>query len=489
MVLVIIFHLLPLKLSLISPQNHFEEKRNWCIGLPSTQEFLDVSPKESNYLDGTFPQNEEQSKHSLAVAAATAAAAQAAVAAAEAAAAVVRLTGVVRTSFHGWNPNEEWAAVKIQAAFRAYLARRAFRALKALVRLQAWARGHRIRRQSALAMRCIQALARVQTRVRARRDKIAKDSEAIQQQLWERSQRESHRKKSLIDVSAKEGWDDSSQSAKVLEMKRNKQLEAAMKRERALAYAYSQKQWRTDPKEASSIASTYNDYEQDNPHWGWGWLEHWMAAVPLENSALENHGFEEFSETEEKEITDSAARLSTSSNRKQTLPPAKMRASPSRGSSVKQATAPKRPLTVRVHPASPRSKRITDDNPSPISIPRDTPPTTIRSFIRSNASESFNWEDERMISSPESPSYMLPTQFTQARSRSNTKPKPTNIGTPERNFAASNDRRLSLPMPQTPTKSPSFRGAFTPMKTTRRSAIDSSIGTSSSIGYGRQPFR
>ncbi|XP_010240034.1 uncharacterized protein LOC104585364 [Brachypodium distachyon] len=61
---------------------------------------------------------------------------------------------------------EERAAVRIQAFYRGYLARRALRALRGLVRLQALVRGHQVRRQVHLTMRCMQALVRAQARVR-----------------------------------------------------------------------------------------------------------------------------------------------------------------------------------------------------------------------------------------------------------------------------------------------------------------------------------
>ncbi|KAG4939124.1 hypothetical protein AAZX31_16G108800 [Glycine max] len=63
---------------------------------------------------------------------------------------------------------EDASAIKIQAYFRGHLARRAYKALKSLVKLQALVRGVWVRKQSRIAMQCMHALVRLQVRVRAR---------------------------------------------------------------------------------------------------------------------------------------------------------------------------------------------------------------------------------------------------------------------------------------------------------------------------------
>ncbi|KAK9716515.1 hypothetical protein RND81_06G238600 [Saponaria officinalis] len=111
---------------------------------------------------------DDANKHAIAVAAATAAVAEAAVAAAQAAAAVVKLThGGPRVSGSCGGERKLWAVVLIQSHFRGYLARRALRALKGLVKLQALVRGHIMRRKTAETMRCMQAMLRAQARARS----------------------------------------------------------------------------------------------------------------------------------------------------------------------------------------------------------------------------------------------------------------------------------------------------------------------------------
>lgn len=68
---------------------------------------------------------------------------------------------------------QDQAATKAQAAVRGYLARRAFRALKGIIRLQALIRGHLVRRQAVATWRCMQAIIKFQALVRGRKVRLS----------------------------------------------------------------------------------------------------------------------------------------------------------------------------------------------------------------------------------------------------------------------------------------------------------------------------
>ncbi|CAL1375416.1 unnamed protein product [Linum trigynum] len=141
-------------------------------------------------------EEEDPNERAMAVAAATAKVAEAAVAAANAAAVVVRLTSsgrsagecsVVPGSGGGCSSayvsgslglREDFAALKIQAAFRGYLARRALKALRALVRLQALVRGHIERKRTAAWLQQMQAVLLAQARARVGRLQVSESSQS-----------------------------------------------------------------------------------------------------------------------------------------------------------------------------------------------------------------------------------------------------------------------------------------------------------------------
>ncbi|XP_057763690.1 protein IQ-DOMAIN 19-like isoform X2 [Salvia miltiorrhiza] len=71
--------------------------------------------------------------------------------------------------------NAHAAATRIQATYRSYLARRALRALRGLVKLQGLARGYLVRKQMNTVLRSIHAVMAIQVRARIQRIQMGED--------------------------------------------------------------------------------------------------------------------------------------------------------------------------------------------------------------------------------------------------------------------------------------------------------------------------
>ncbi|KAD7480043.1 hypothetical protein E3N88_03179 [Mikania micrantha] len=273
----------------------------------------------------------EQSKHAYSVAYATAVAAEAAVAAAHAAAEVVRLTSATRILGRS---TEETAAIKIQAVYRGHLARRAVRAVRGLGRLKSLIQGQSVKRQAISTLKCMQTLARVQSQVRSRRVLMSQENRVPQQLLLKHE-------KDANSIRSYQSWKNSTQSPK----------------------------------------STFLD--PNNPHWGWSWLERWMAARPWEAQSITG---------KEPSVGETGKRVSRPPSRQSPSTP------PTRAPSS----------SSRVRPESQKGS-VDEDSTSFYSVQSDR--------NRRNSRASSVCDNESLDSSPAVPNYMASTMSAKARSR------------------------------------------------------------------------
>ncbi|CAH9099077.1 unnamed protein product [Cuscuta epithymum] len=346
---------------------------------------------------------EEQTKHPYPVAVSTS---EAFFPASHAASEVVRFRQVQIPV----KSKEERAAIKIQTAFRGYLARRALKALRGLVRLKLLVDGPTVKRQTMNALKCMQTFCRVQSQIHSRRNRMLEENRALQRQLLQKHAKE------LENMRRGEGWDYSMQSKEKIEASLLSKYEAAMRRERALAYSYSHQQtW----KKSSRASNVLLFMDPTNPQWGWSWLERWMGGRSLDAQSTPDGG---------EIITKSFARHQLNNE-----PPV---SSPSK---LPVSSVAARKLKLQ----SPRVSTTSQDDEDMKSTPSMKSERN-RRHSTAGSTKSVR-DDESLASFQSTPSYMTPTKSTKAKTRMHS-PLGLDNGTPEKGSAGSGvKKRLSYP--------------------------------------------
>ncbi|CAI0401446.1 unnamed protein product [Linum tenue] len=207
---------------------------------------------------------ERQKNYALTVAMAAAAAAEAAVAAAKAASELVRLTVPHGSSV---KRDRNRAAILIQSVFRAYLARKALRALRGVVKLQAIVRGELFRRRQSAIINKLKHLIVLDDGV----DDDCKSAPIDEQEEKEFKQGRADHQHSestghSLRCSSQRSWDFSRLSKEELEAVWLRKQEGSMKRDRMMSYSFSHQE-RMNSQLLEELLMGEKDQRSNDRHW------------------------------------------------------------------------------------------------------------------------------------------------------------------------------------------------------------------------------
>ncbi|KAF7836122.1 protein IQ-DOMAIN 14-like [Senna tora] len=167
---------------------------------------------------------------------------------------------------------EESAAIKIQTAFRGYLAKKALRALKGIVKLQAIIRGRAVRRQAMSTLKCLQSIVDIQSQVCARRLQMVEK----RCDCDEKEEIPSSRDKIIrMDSNSERRWDDRILLKEETNASHMSKKEAALKRERIKGYSFNHRR------------SAESERNKVNGRWRY-WLEQWVDTQLSKSKELED---------------------------------------------------------------------------------------------------------------------------------------------------------------------------------------------------------
>uniref|UniRef100_A0A6N2KP78 DUF4005 domain-containing protein n=1 Tax=Salix viminalis TaxID=40686 RepID=A0A6N2KP78_SALVM len=164
------------------------------------------------------------------------------------------------------------AATRIQTAFRAYRARKTLRCLKGTLRLQIITQNYSFKKQAATTLNYLHSWSQIQAQIRARR--ICMVTEGLLRQKKLENQLKLEAKLHNLEVE----WSGGSETMEEALARIHQREEAAVKRERAMAYAFSH-QWRASYGHNLGLVN----YELGKADCGWSWKECWIAGRPWES--------------------------------------------------------------------------------------------------------------------------------------------------------------------------------------------------------------
>ncbi|XP_027345659.1 protein IQ-DOMAIN 14 isoform X2 [Abrus precatorius] len=376
--------------------------------------------------------------------------------------------------------NQHASATKIQAAYRGYMARRSFRALKGLVRLQGVVRGQNVKRQTVNAMKHMQLLVRVQSQIQSRRIQMLENQARYQAEFKNDKEAASTLGKLALGHGSEAGheeWDDSLLTKEEIEARLQRKVEAIIKRERAMAFAYSHQLWKATPK---STHPPVTDMRSGGFPWWWNWLEKQLpAANPQEKQVLKSF---------------------------QLTPPrpySEQKTSPRPGSSTQRQQSHFAFDNMDTPtPKSTKSTILTSSRPAR-TPPYRTPQANSsgskyqrpRSVVANSPFDVPLKDDDSLTSCPpfSVPNYMAPTLSAKAKVRASSNPRERFGGTPT---STDSKRRLSFPLAQGigsfkwskgfSSKDQGIPDKFQSLESIGNVSVDSTVSLPARVG--RKPF-
>ncbi|XP_057764352.1 protein IQ-DOMAIN 9-like isoform X2 [Salvia miltiorrhiza] len=164
------------------------------------------------------------------------------------------------------------AARKIQTAYRAHAARRSLHRMRGTIRLQKLAQCDSVKNQASATLSRLHSWTKTQAQIRARRANMVMEGQLKQKKLEHQLKLEAK----LHDFEVE--WNSGSETVSEALAKIHHREEAAVRRERALAYAFT-RQWKANM--IPSFGPSNKDLSKAN--WGWSWMDRWIAARPWES--------------------------------------------------------------------------------------------------------------------------------------------------------------------------------------------------------------